>query len=216
MLPVKTSSLRNLVSSGAKVLLNKTSLRTHFKPPFFYGPHYMGGFDYHNRERYPRKPSRTKEEDLLDEVHEIRRMKIDNPSPFHVVRRVKTMSKLPWTQKVTLRRLNLHSSFNGECVVIPNTPQFNALIAKVKHLLTVKPAILPDGRIPNEDDIGALKVCPYTGVISIDEKMRLQEKRLCAEKPELFRGNFLRYQINQKHGINSNNPSFFQLPRYSN
>lgn len=202
-----------ILAPAAQNMINKTFSRTHFKAPFFYGKHYMGGFDYDNLERYPRKRNFIKDEDLLDEVHSIKNMQIEHPSPFHVVRRVKSMSNLPWNQRVTLRRLNLHSSFNGECVIVPNTPQFNALIAKVKHLLTLKPAMFPNGRIPSEDDIGALKVCPYTGVVRIDEKLRLQDKRLNLENPYLFRGNFLRAKINQMYGLNSNGTGVHQLSK---
>lgn len=182
-------------------MIFRSSSRSHFKPAFYYGDKYLGRFDYHDRERYPKHHSNFKDEELLDEVHAIRDMQIEHPSPFHVVRRIKSMNKLPWTQKVTLRRLNLHSSYNGECVFVPNTPQFNALIAKVKHLLTLKPATFSDGKIPTEEDIGALKCCPYTGVVRIDEKLRLQRNRINLDKPFLFRGKFLRAKINRIYGL---------------
>lgn len=184
-------------------LMNKNFIRSYYKEPFFYEQKYFGKFDYQDQAKYPRKLSSYKEEELLDEIHAIRAIALENPSPFHVVRRVKTMCQLPWTQKVTLRRLNLHSSFNGECVIVPNTPRFNAMLDKVKHLLQLKPAKFPDGRIPTEDDIGALKICPYTGNIVIDEKLRLQSKRLCPERPLVFQGNHLRYKINRLVGMHT-------------
>lgn len=194
----------NLLLGTTKAILSKAFSRSYYKKPFFYDNKYLGKFDYHDKEKYPIKISPFKEEELLDEVHAIKATKIENPSPFHVVRRIKSMSFLPWNQKVTLRRLNLHSSFNGECVVVPNTPQFNAMLAKVKHLLQLKPAVFADGKIPTEEDIGALKVCPYTGTVRIDEKLRLQATRLNIEKPILFQGNHLRSKINKHYGLNHN------------
>lgn len=190
--------------SAAKATITKISLRTVFKEPFSYDNKYYGKFDYHDQNLYPRRLSPFKEEELLDDIHAIKAIQVDNPSPFHVVRRVKTMSNLPWTQKVTLRRLNLHSAKNGECVIVPNTPQFNALLLKVKHLLNLKPAKFENGRIPTEEDIGALKVCPYTGLIKIDERLRLQANRLNLEKPYLFQGNHLRAKINRLYGLSYN------------
>lgn len=192
---------QNLLFAAVRAAIGKTFFRTVYKEPFSYENKYLGNFDYHDQTKYPRKFSAFKEEELLQEVHAIKAMKIENPSPFHVVRRIKTMSKLPWNQKVTLRRLNLHSSYNGECVIVPNTPQFNALLFKVKHLLQLKPAIFPNGRVPTIDDIGAIKVCPYTGKVEIDEKLRLLEKRVNIDKPMLFQGNHLRGKINRLYGI---------------
>lgn len=175
-----------------------------YKEAFSYDNNYLGKFDYHDQNMYPKRLSFFKEEELLDEIHAIKALEVENPSPFHVVRRIKTMSYLPWNQKVTLRRLNLHSMKNGECVIVPNTPQFNALLLKVKHLLHLKPARFENGRIPTEDDIGAIKVCPYTGSVKIDEKLRLLANRLNTEKPVLFQGNHLRSKINRLYGLSFN------------
>lgn len=193
-----------LLFATARATISKTFSRTVYKDPFSYDNRYLGGFDYHDQGRYPRSFGRFKETELLDEVHALKALEIENPSPFHVVRRIRSIQKLPWNQKVTLRRLNLHSSFNGECVIVPNTPQFNALIAKVKHLLQLKPARFDDGRIPTEEDIGALSVCPYTGAIKVDEKLRLKAGRLNIEKPLLFQGNHLRAKINRLYGLSRN------------
>lgn len=187
--------------AAARTVISKTFIRSYYKERFSYAPIYKGRFDYHDQSKYPRKLSSYKEEELLEEIHAIRAIELENPSPFHIVRRVRSMSGIPWTQKVTLRRLNLHSSFNGECSIVPNTPQFNALLAKVKHLLQLKPAKFSDGRIPTEDDIGALKICPYTGLVKIDDKLRLQSKRLCPERPLLFQGNLLRSKIDRLIGL---------------
>lgn len=191
MLIHKSSYLLKTVS----LMINKTVARTVYKPVFSFNNRYLGKFDYHDHEKYPKILGPYKEEELLDEIHAIRNLQVENPSPFHVVRRIRPMARLPWNQKVVLRRLNLHSSFNGECVLVPNTPQFNVMLHKVKHLLTLKPAIFVDGRIPTENDIGAIKLCPYTGQIKIDEKLRLLANRVNIEKPSLWRGRGLRYQI---------------------
>lgn len=193
-----------LLPNRSRALLNSIACRTYLRKPFFYEDKYFGGFDYHDREKYPRRMNPYKEEELLDEIHAIRNLKIEKPSPFHVIRRIKSMKGLNWSQKVTLRRLNLHSTKSGECVVVPNTPQFNSMIAHVKHLLHLKPATFSDGKVPSEDDIGAIKVCPYTGRISIDEKLRLLEKRVNLDKPILFQGNHLRAKINDFTGLSKN------------
>lgn len=204
MLVRRTTNL-SLLANAARTIISKTFFRSYYKKQFFYEERYDGKFDYHDQSKYPRKMSPYKEEELLDEIHAIRAVEIEKPSPFHVVRRVKSMNGLPWNQKVTLRRLNLHSSKNGDCVIVPNTPQFNSLIAKVKHLLQLKPAIFADGRVPTEEDIGAIKICPYTGQIKIDEKLRLTSKRLNIEPPLLFQGNHLRQKINSLYGLSHNN-----------
>lgn len=200
-----------LPKSLVKESICKIITRNYKREPFSYGYRYRGGFDYHDTERYPHRFPIYKEEELLDEVHAIKNMTIDNPSPFHVVRRIKDMKGLPWNQKVTLRRLNLHSTLNGESAVIPNTPQFNNMLMKVKHVLSLKPAIFEDGRIPSEEDIGAIRVCPFTGKIKIDEKLRLLAKRVNIEKPPLFQGKFLRYKLGRIYGITSNAPTIVKI-----
>lgn len=147
----------------------------------------------------------TKEEELLDEVHAIKNLKIDQPSPFHVVRRIKPWGHLPWNQKITLRRLNLHSQTLTETTIVPNTPQFNDLLFKVKHLIEVKPARFKNGRVPTEEDIGAIKLVPGFGEIIVDEKLRMLESRVNIEKPPLFRGSMLRHKLLKLHGFTTNN-----------
>lgn len=202
MLP--TCIQRARVCSKATIL--NTFTRSYYKQPFFYEEKYFGIFDKHDHEKYPRKMHPYKEEELLDEVHAIRAIEIKNPSPFHIITRVRGFSNecLPWTQRVTLRRLNIHSSKNGDVVLVPNTPQFNALINKVKHLILLKPALFANGKIPSQEDIGALKVCQHTGTVTVDEKLRMRASRLNLEKPLLFQGNHLRHKINKLTGIGHN------------
>lgn len=198
-------SVLNIASRALVSNCNKIITRSHFKPPFSYENIYRGKFDYHDQRKYPKSLSAYKEEELLDEIHTIKAKQIDKPSPFHIVTRVRGTAGtiMGWTQWVTLRRLNLHSRRPGDVAIIPNTPQYNALIAKVKHLLTVTPAVMPDGRIPSEEDIGALKVCPYTGKVIVDEKLRLLAKRQY-EQPLMWKGNFLRYKLRRLAGIHHN------------
>lgn len=168
------------------------------KTNFRYENHYRGHFDYHDQNKYPRRLARSKEEELLDDIAAIRKKEIE-PSPFHLVKRIESMSHCPWWQKVILRRLNLHSTASGDVEVIPNTPQFNALLSKVKHLIQLKPATFEDGSLITENDIGSLKICFETGKITKDDRLRQNEKRLCPERPVLFRGNHLRYQLARLH-----------------
>lgn len=177
----------------------RCAIRTVFQERFTYNDQYFGKFDYHDREKYPRKMAQAKEEALLDDIREMKE-KEQPPSPFHIVTRIKSSWNSDWHIKVLLRRLNLHSSRAGDCVIVPNTPQFNDMLRQVKHLITLRPATF-EGRIPTKEDIGAIKVCPQTGVIKIDEKVRMLESRVNLEKPPLFRGNELRHKINLKYGI---------------
>lgn len=182
------------------------STRSYYKKKWTYDDKYTGKFDYHDRGMYPKRMSPYKEEELLDEIHAIRRMQIDNPSPFHVITRVRghPQGPLPWNQQVILRRLNIHSSYNGDVAVVPNTPQYNDMINKVKHLISLKPAKFSNGKMPTEEDIGALKVCQWTGEVKVDEKLRLRAQRLNLEKPLMFQGNFLRHKLGKLHGTRHN------------
>lgn len=198
----RVSSLLNITP---RAINNTIISRNYYKKPFSYDDFYRGKFDYHNRNEYPRSMSKIKEEELLDEVHSIKNNPIENPSPFHLVKRYKGSSNTirGWHTWVTLRRLNLHSARSGDIAVVPNTPQYNAMIEKVKHLLIVKPLALPDGRIPTESDIGAIKVCAETGNVTIDERTRLLGKRQY-EKPLLWRGKQLRHKLRRLVGIHHN------------
>lgn len=192
----------NILNAAHLQRLVILSTRSYYKKKWTYDDKYMGKFDYHDREKYPRRMSPHKEEDLLSEVHAIRNLQIDNPSPFHIITRVRGFEEgaLPWHQQVILRRLNIHSSFNGDVVVVPNTPQYNEMINKVKHMIVLKPAIFANGRVPTEDDIGALRVCPSTGVVEVDEKLRMRAERLSLERPLMFQGNFLRNKLAKLYG----------------
>lgn len=178
------------------------STRSYYKKKWTYNDQYTGKFDYHDKEMYPRGMGPYKEEELLHEIHEVRNLQVENPSPFHVITRVRGHKEgaLPWNQQVILRRLNIHSSYNGDVVVVPNTPQYNAMINKVKHLIALKPAVFANGKMPTEEDIGALKVCQWTGTVEIDEKLRLRGQRLNLEKPLMFQGNFLRNKLGALYG----------------
>lgn len=184
----------------------KTFSRSYYKEKFFYDERYTGLYDGHNQAMHPRRLGAYKEEELLDEVHALRAKKIENPSPFHVITRIRGFCDelLPWHQRVTLRRLNIHSTQNGDVAVVPNTPQFNELINKVKHLLHLKPAVFANGQPPTEEDIGALKVCPQTGLVTVDQKLRMRAKRVNLLPPVLFQGRKLRYKLYRLSGINSN------------
>jgi ribosomal protein L30/L7E len=205
---VGTTGFLNILNAAHLQRLVTLSTRSYYKKKWTYDDKYMGKFDYHDKEKYPRRLGAYKEEELLDEVHAIRNLKIDKPSPFHVITRISGHKEhhLPWTQQVILRRLNIHSSYNGDIAVVPNTPQYNSMINKVKHLVALKPATFADGKMLTEDDIGAVKVCQFTGKITIDEKLRLRGRRLNLEKPLMFQGNFLRHKLNKMHGTRNRLP----------
>ncbi|XP_053202120.1 39S ribosomal protein L30, mitochondrial-like [Panonychus citri] len=109
---------------------------------------------------------------------------VTEPSPFHVVFRYKK-GIIPWTIKVKLRHLGLHGKEIGYPVLIPNTPHFNALLWDVKHLIKLAPVTFPDG-LPTEKDIGATRLCPFTGKFEINDKFRVDPSRVWADVPSDF------------------------------
>jgi len=205
---MQANNFQRLLNVAARAVVsncNKIVSRSHFKPVFTYEDKYYGKFDYHDQQKYPRRISSIKEEELLDEIHAIKAQVIDKPAPFHIVKRIRGNGSTikGWQVWVCLRRLNLHSDEPGDVAVVPNTPQYNALISTVKHLVRVIPVKLPDDRFPTEEDIGAIKVCPYTGKVEKDERLRFLAKRQY-EKPYLWKGNHLQYKLRRLVGIHHN------------
>lgn len=161
-------------------------------------------------------------EEAAKEFQKIKASKVTEPSPFHVVCRIKKTTGVPWNEKVILRRLGnffyygnklihlnnaiklslgLHQRTPGEPVVLPNTPHFNKLLLEIKHLIRVKPVIFTNG-IPTEKDIGATRLCPFTGRFEINEAFRVDDRRLNGDKKSLFyQGNYLRDYLRKLSGL---------------
>ncbi|RWS15150.1 39S ribosomal protein L30: mitochondrial-like protein [Dinothrombium tinctorium] len=137
----------------------------------------------------------------LQKIKELKQSVIADPSPFHVVWRYKPFSYLPWYEKIILRRLGLNSKSWCDPVVVPNTPHFNKLLWQVKHLIRLKPITFPNG-IPTEKDIGATKLCQYTGVLQVNEALRVDDKRLYGDKlPALYEGKYLVDYLRKLSGL---------------
>ena len=85
--------------------------------------------------------------------------------------------------------------------MLPNTPHFNKLLWEVKHLIKLKPVIFTNG-IPTEKDIGATRLCPYTGRFEINEAFRVNSHRLNTDQKSIFyQGNYLRNYLRKLCGI---------------
>ncbi|XP_015790472.1 uncharacterized protein LOC107367292 [Tetranychus urticae] len=126
---------------------------------------------------------------------------VTEPSPFHIVFRHKKTNTEPWMIKVKLRSLGLHGSAVGYPVLVPNTPHFNALLWDVKHLIRLKPVIFTNG-IPTEKDIGATKLCMFTGKFEINEAFRVNDEKVWGEQTSgFYQGNYLRDYLRKLSGI---------------
>ncbi|XP_074605607.1 mitochondrial ribosomal protein L30 [Brevipalpus obovatus] len=122
-------------------------------------------------------------------------------SPFHVAFRTQQINKVEWTLKVKLRHLGLNSARPGVPVVLPNTPHFNALLWDVKHLIALKPIKFVNG-FPSEADIGATRLCPFTGKFEINEAYRVDDGRVWADVPsDFYKGDYLRNYLRKLSGI---------------
>ncbi|KAG0693726.1 39S ribosomal protein L30, mitochondrial [Chionoecetes opilio] len=95
-----------------------------------------GGMQYFGFQYYPRHPG--KEEPPCE------------PLPLHLVTRVKSLQNKPWWDREIMQKLGLTGKRN-ETSIVKNSPQSNALLWKVKHLVKVTPIRLPDDQLDNCD-----------------------------------------------------------------
>nr|CAG4650534.1 EOG090X0EYV [Sida crystallina] len=101
-----------------------------------------GGEVYHGFTYYPRSP------DQVDPPC--------TPSPVFMVQRIRSMKKKPYWDKNILKQLGL-DGISSNYAILPNTPQINALLWNVKHLIRITPITFPDG-IPEGNDLSGARL----------------------------------------------------------
>ncbi|XP_054153597.1 uncharacterized protein LOC128952263 [Oppia nitens] len=181
--------------------------RFNLKFNFQYETIYKGPFDYKRRHtrayRYPFGINKESIEDQINEMNQLRQREINDQhvSPFHLVWRYKTMARIPWHEKYVLSHLGLHQRENDIRIVVPNTPHFNGLLWKVKHLIKLIPMSFPDG-IPTEEDIGCCKLNPVTGALNINKSYKVSNERVAGAKwDDIFYGRYLREYLKWSSGL---------------
>jgi len=78
------------------------------------------------------------------------------PSKVYMVQRVRCLKKKPYWDKDVMKKLGLDGN-RSEIAIVPNTPQYNALLFKVKHLIRITPVTFPQG-IPNASDLSGARL----------------------------------------------------------
>ncbi|ESO93962.1 hypothetical protein LOTGIDRAFT_78446, partial [Lottia gigantea] len=68
----------------------------------------------------------------------------EEPAMLHLVTRIKTVKYRPYWEKETIQRLKLF--------VFKNTPDMNAMLKSVQHLLEIRPVSFPHGLPKSEED----------------------------------------------------------------
>jgi len=76
---------------------------------------------------------------------------LPDPSPVHVVSRVKTLRDQTKVCKMLCEHFNIHEK-KYQDVVIPNTKENNELLMQIKHLVRIKALRLPQG-LPEDNDM---------------------------------------------------------------
>ncbi|CAG2170966.1 unnamed protein product [Oppiella nova] len=168
---------------------------------------YKGPFDYkrdHTKAyRYPFGINKGAIEDTINEINQIRQLDLKDTdvSPFHLVWRYKTMTHIPWHEKYVLSHLGLHQKECHIRVVVPNTPHFNGLLWRVKHLIQLMPIAFPDG-IPTEEDVGCVKLNTYTGALSVNPSHKVSADRIdLAKSDDIYYGKYLREYLKWSSGL---------------
>ncbi|XP_041973920.1 39S ribosomal protein L30, mitochondrial [Aricia agestis] len=93
---------------------------------------YPGGIKY-----YPRFPNEKEQE-------------ITNPSKLFRVERIKPVKGTPWFYTKILRHLKIDE--DARVTIVKNTPDTNAKLWKIKHLIKITPITFPYGE-PTAEDI---------------------------------------------------------------
>ncbi|XP_028935572.1 39S ribosomal protein L30, mitochondrial isoform X1 [Ornithorhynchus anatinus] len=75
----------------------------------------------------------------------------ENPHKLHLVTRIKSVKGRPYWEKNTVRLLGLEKAHHPQ--VHKNIPSVNAKLKTIKHLVRIRPLILPQG-LPTEEDVG--------------------------------------------------------------
>ncbi|XP_022321082.1 uncharacterized protein LOC111123203 [Crassostrea virginica] len=78
------------------------------------------------------------------------------PSPLHLVTKIKPMAGRPKNEKLALTSLGFTKESDGKgpkSIIVKNTPTVNSQLKVVKHLLRITPITFPYGVPENEEDL---------------------------------------------------------------
>ncbi|XP_050535705.1 39S ribosomal protein L30, mitochondrial [Daktulosphaira vitifoliae] len=121
---------------------------------------WTGGIKYFGFTYYPRKGEK-------DPPYE--------PTKLLMVKRVKSYSFNPYWQKKILSDMGLDHKLS-DIAIVKNTPEMNARLWKVKHLIKITPIQTPDG-LPEDGDYWGTHL-DEEGIFRVSPKFRPDQKRL--------------------------------------
>ncbi|CAG2112386.1 unnamed protein product [Medioppia subpectinata] len=181
------------------------SLFRHQKRFLNYKVVYKGPFDYkrdHTKAyKYPFGINKSAIEEEMNQINELRQHELKQVSPFHLVWRHKDIYDMAWHERYVLSHLGLHQKEPNLRVVLPNTPHFNDLLWKVKHLIQLMPIAFPDG-VPTDRDVGSVKLNTNTGVMNVNPNYKVSNERLdSAKSHDIFYGRYLREYLKWSSGL---------------
>lgn len=123
-----------------------------------------GGLQYFGFQYYPRNPEEK------DPPYE--------PTPLHLVTRVRCLKKKPWWDKQIMESLGLNGK-RSDIAIVKNNPENNAKLWRVKHLVKVTPIRLPTDKLDNVDP----RCCflKEDGEFIINPAVQVEDERLEAD-----------------------------------
>lgn len=130
-----------------------------------------GGLQYFGFQYYPRVPG---EEDNACE-----------PTPLHLVTRVKCLKGKPWWDKEIMQKIGLNKK-RSDISIVKNTPEMNAMLWKVKHLVKVTPIRVSLDQLEDVDprccflkEDGEFSITP---TVKVDDACLKEDDKLVARK----------------------------------
>lgn len=155
-------NLRKLVSDLSKIKIKYYQVRGFLKEI----PEFEGGIKYHGFTYHPRFP------DEKDPPYE--------PTKLFMIERIKPMWGRNPEEKRILNRFDINGEikWKGHINIVKNTPQVNALLWKIKHLIKITPIKFVNG-LPED---GNLTGCwlKKNGEFMVSQKLKIEEERIKA------------------------------------
>nr|CAG4638776.1 EOG090X0EYV [Cyclestheria hislopi] len=103
------------------------------------------------------------------------------PSKVHMVEKIRCLKKKPYWEKNIMKELGLDGK-RSIIAIVPNTPDFNSKLWKVKHLVRITPITFPNG-LP-EDNPNCYQLKENGEVVYIPSlKSDIQTSEIEAMKP---------------------------------
>ncbi|XP_046738409.1 39S ribosomal protein L30, mitochondrial [Diprion similis] len=99
------------------------------------------------------------------------------PTKLFMVKRIKPLRGTPWWEKEIMYQLNLLEK-KSDVTIVKNTPEMNAFLWQVKHLIKVTPIKCPDG-IPKTASLKG-SYLHENGTFMVNPKVEIEQKRIDA------------------------------------